>query len=116
MSHIRTCRNERWLLLAHKLGIQLKLLKTSLWLKNMTELVTTIRETVTAEIEENLVDLRNDIVNIHSEMIVITSLHSDELGKVLVNREKEITRLQEENKKLRVENDNFNHKHSLLSQ
>lgn len=82
----------------------------------IAELVTTIRETVKAEIEENLTDLRNDILNIHSEIVVMTSQHSEELRKVIVDRDEGIARLQEENEKLRTENDNLKQKYGLFSQ
>lgn len=82
----------------------------------IAELVTTIRETLKAEIEENLTDLRNDILNIHSEIVVMTSQHSEELRKVIVDRDEGIARLQEENEKLRAENDNLKQKYGLFSQ
>lgn len=84
--------------------------------RTIAELVTTIRETLKAEIEENLTDLRNDILNIHSEIVVMTSQHSEELRKVIVDRDEGIARLQEENEKLRAENENLRQKYGLFSQ
>ena len=81
----------------------------------LQKLVSTIRETVKAEIDENLTDLRNDILNIHSEMVVMASQHSEELRRAVVDRDEGLASLQEENNKLRAENERLQQKYGLFS-
>lgn len=83
--------------------------------ESLQQLISTIRETVKAEIDENLTDLRNDIVNIHSEMVVMASQHSEELRRVVMDRDEGLARLQDENEKLRAENERLQQKYGLFS-
>lgn len=78
------------------------------------QLSTLLRETVRAELDERLLDLRDDILNIHSEMVVMTSRHSEELRSVVVDRDETIKRLNDENKRLRADNERLRRKYGLV--
>lgn len=79
----------------------------------MAQLTSLFRESVKAELDDRLTDLRNDILNIHSEMVVMGSNHSAELQRVVVDRDNTVNRLHDEIFKLRADNDRLRRKYGL---
>lgn len=77
------------------------------------ELSMVLRETLKEEMDDKLTDLRNDILNIHSEMVVMASHHSGELKQVVLERDECLSRLKEENERLRADNVRLRRKYGL---
>lgn len=79
----------------------------------ISELTTAVRETIKLEMDERLTDLRNDILNIHSEMVVMESRRAEELRAVVLERDELVQRLRSEVSKLQDDNDRLRRKYGL---
>lgn len=79
----------------------------------VSQLSTSLKESLKQELDDRLQDLRNDILNIHSEMVVMTSQHSSELRQVVLERDETVSRLTKENESLRADHDRLRRKYGL---
>lgn len=79
----------------------------------ISELTTAVRETIKLEMDERLTDLRNDILNIHSEMVVMESRRAEEIRAVVLERDELVQRLRSEVTKLQDDNDRLRRKYGL---
>lgn len=79
----------------------------------ISELTTAVRETIKLELDERLTDLRNDILNIHSEMVVMESRRAAELNSVVLERDELVLQLRSEISKLREDNDRLRRNYGL---
>lgn len=79
----------------------------------IAQLASLFRDSVKAEMDYQMTDLRNDILNIHSEVVVMSSRLSEEMKQVVVERDTTVNRLNEELVKLRTDNERLRRNYGL---
>lgn len=78
-----------------------------------TGLAEELRLVVAQELDLLRFELRKDIVNIHSEMIVMSAKQSQELKTAFVERDRRVKQLEQEVTRLKQENQRLKRKHGL---
>lgn len=72
-----------------------------------------LRQVITQELDVVKAELRSDILNIHSEMVVISARQSQELKAAFVERDRRVKQLETEVRRLQGDNERLRRKYGL---